>query len=269
MIFIPKPEDFPKLTTEEEKLPIAKYYYKPLSPLNPVYERALRAPALTPKEIPNPEDWVELVQAEGYNDSDFGYGMMENGAGYLATYSVTYVPPEMSEWWFQWMQVKPKSMPEGRGNIRYKIWCPPDHFESDGSKNVGTESLDLGQGDPKEDISNYSLDLFEAGMSKEKYEALKAAGVTVRLGYEKFDHPGTHITFRYQRPLSTGGIEEFGREWLGYKFENGKFVRDEETPCTEEYLRKIVIHNQLEGRRLQEILPDIYRQYHDKPMDAD
>ncbi len=269
MIYIPPVEDYPPLTPEEEKLSMAKYYYRPLEPLNPLYEKALESCPLPKESIPDPSNWTDLILPEGYNGTEFGYAMMDNGAGYLAVYTVTYLPGEMRDWWFQWMGVKPKSMPEGCGNICYKIWCPPDHFEADHSKNVGMEHLDLGQGDPYEEIINYKLDPFEYGMTRELDEKLKAADVHYELGYEKFDHPGTHITFRVNRPCKTGGRESFGREWLGYKPVDGKFVRDEETPCSEEYLRKIVIHNVIEDRHLEAMLPELYAEYADQPMDCD
>lgn len=269
MTYIPTPDKFPPLSPEEEKLSMAKYYYRPLPPLNPVYEMALNACPLKPDEIPSPENWIDLLMTEGYNGTEFGYGMMENGAGYLSVYTVTHHPDEMGDWWGQWMGTPPKSMPEGQGNLCYKLWCPPDHFDANHQRGGGRESLDLGQGDPMEDIFNYPLDPKELGLTDEKAAELEQAGIRFGIGYEKFDHPGTHLCLRISRPCPTGGRESIGREWLGYCVKDGEFVRDEETPVSEEYLRKIVIHNVIESQRLEVLLPELYAEYKDQPLDCD
>ena len=46
-------------------------------------------------------------------------------------------------------------------------------------------------------------------------------------------------------------------------------MRDEETPVSEEYLRKIVIHNVIESQRLEVLLPELYAEYKDQPLDCD
>ncbi|MGM9521815.1 MAG: DAPG hydrolase family protein [Oscillospiraceae bacterium] len=269
MIYIPTPDKFPPLSDEEKALSMAKYYYRPMLSLDPVYERALAAGPLRPEEIPDPDKWFELVTKDEYNGSDFGYGIMEDGAGYLALYTRTAHPSYMHDWWFQWMNVRPKSIPREQGNICYKLWCPPDHFDSNSDEMKSTESLDLGGGDPMEEIFIHPLDAAEFGMSREQLDSLASAGVTVRVGYETFDHPGTHFTVRYSRPCAFGGYEEVSREWLGYKPQNGRLVRDESTPVSEEYLKKIMIHNAVEHYRLEAMLPELYKEYGGKPMDCD
>ena len=145
MTILPTVDEFPPLSPEEKKLSMAKYYYRPLE-----------AGPLKADEIPLPEEWWKLVRAEGYNDSDWGYGELEEGAGYVATYTVSRFGPPKRGWWFQWMQVAPKSMPEGKGNLCYKMWFPPDHFNH--TPECGTESLDLGKGDLYK-VHNYNSGL--------------------------------------------------------------------------------------------------------------
>ena len=156
MTILPTVDEFPPLSPEEKKLSMAKYYYRPLVPLDPGFERPLEAGPLKADEIPLPEEWWKLVRAEGYNDSDWGYGELEEGAGYVATYTVSRFGPPKRGWWFQWMQVAPKSMPEGKGNLCYKMWFPPDHFNH--TPECGTESLDLGKGDLYK-VHNYNSGL--------------------------------------------------------------------------------------------------------------
>jgi len=187
----------------------------------------------------------------------------------LAVYSVTHHSTEMSDWMGQWMGTPPKSTPIGAGNIRYKLWCPPDHFDSSHARGGSRESLDLGQGDAMEDIFMHPVDPRAFGMSEELEDECKKAGITVQLGYETFDHAGMHLCLRLLRPCQTGGIESVSREWLGYGIRDGKIVRDESTPVSEEYLRKIVIHNVTESFRMEELLPELYAEYRDQPMDCD
>ena len=46
-------------------------------------------------------------------------------------------------------------------------------------------------------------------------------------------------------------------------------MRDEKTFCSEEYLRKVVIHTLVEWEHLYTFLPEQYAEYHDQPADAD
>jgi hypothetical protein len=56
---------------------------------------------------------------------------------------------------------------------------------------------------------------------------------------------------------------------MGYYPENGKIVRDPRTPVDEKYLHDVIVHNTLERAHLAQVLPDLYEEYHELPMDAD
>lgn len=36
----------------------------------------------------------------------------------------------MIDWWFIWHFITPPNVPEGNGNLRYKIWCPNEHWDT-------------------------------------------------------------------------------------------------------------------------------------------
>ena len=67
--------------------------------------------------------------------------------------------------------------------------------------------------------------------------------------------------------LTTRQNIQFGFSYL--KKKETKLVRDEKTYCTEEYLKKVVIHTLVEWEHLYTFLPELYAEYHDQPIDAD
>ena len=56
---------------------------------------------------------------------------------------------------------------------------------------------------------------------------------------------------------------------MGYWPKDGKIVRDESTPVDENYLKNVIMHNTIEREHLYQVLPDLYEEYHDKPLDED
>jgi hypothetical protein len=267
----------PELTPEERSLPISRYYDVPMYLPGPLEQQILARP-LDPATVTKAEQFTSLLRLEGYTGSDYGYCMMPDGSGYLATYSefrnCTF---EMLDWWFPWMATHCKNQPAGVGNLRYKIWCPYGHFDHGRKKapdgNVymcAQEALDLGlEGDPADSIYMHDLDPRQFGVSPEQLAALDQAKASYGISYETFDYPGMHLCMHIMRQRDDGVIENIGREWIGYGVRDGKVVRDEATPVDEAFLKKIVLHCTTEMLRLDRILPEIYAEYHDKPADAD
>jgi hypothetical protein len=280
----------PELSPEERRLPLAKYYDLPLSPPGPLYQQILDNGPLDPKLAIKAQDFLDLLKPTGYDEQEYGYCVMEDGTGYLAVYT-TYqnCTPEMLAWWFRWLNVHSKSMPEGKGNLKYKIWCPPDHWDhvflnkngyTDRRGGIGTvESLDLGQGEDMFYTIRHYVDLREFGFTEQREQELEAAGCWVDCAYESFyTHPahtplpGAHLQLTLSRMSPLGYMEKRTREWIGYKVKDGKVVRDETTPdemFTEEYLRKVLIHCTIEAQHLSEFLPQLYAEYKDRPDDED
>ncbi|MGI6071795.1 MAG: hypothetical protein ACOX75_02095 [Lachnospiraceae bacterium] len=147
-----------------------------------------------------------------------------------------------------------KGQPEGVGNIKYKIWCPVDHFTHafingvDRTAGVLTqESLGLGMHEetPYADqfISiRYPIDLTEFGMTKKHMQELTDAGCWVDPTVVKFYDPkdywgkgvltptlGSNIMISISRP-TCGGIEKLSSEWIGWDIKDSRPVYDEITP---------------------------------------
>jgi hypothetical protein len=278
----------PELSPEEKKLPLAKYYNLPLTPPGPLQQQIIDyCCPIDPKLAVKAENFLDHLLPTGYAKQEYGYCMLEDGTGYLAVYT-TYqnCTPQMLGWWFRWLNIHSKNMPEGKGNLKYKIWCPPDHIDhifingKDKWGGVGTvESLDLGGGEEKTFTIRHAVNLRECGLTEKKEKALNEAGSWVDCAYETFQTwpdygpmPGSHLQLTQSRMSPVGFMEKRTREWIGWRVENGKVIRDWNTPVemlTEKYLKKVIIHATVEAQQLSKFLPELYAEYKDKPDDAD
>ena len=109
----------PVLTAEERKLPYAKYYDLPITPIPAEKIAVLEAGPIDPSLALKIEDRNKLFEP-GYLPCEIGYCVMEDGSAYLANRTeMPGVTPEMFEWWFAW---------HGLEDMRYRIWDPEDHF---------------------------------------------------------------------------------------------------------------------------------------------
>ncbi|MFT9008241.1 MAG: hypothetical protein ABF489_08575 [Bifidobacterium sp.] len=285
-----------ELLPEEEALPVSKYYDLDLHRPGPFQQELLdHAMPLNLEDVTPPENWLDVLQPEGYQKAEFGYAMLPDGAGYIASYT-TYpgCTPKMLGWWFKWINIHPKHMPAGAGNVRYKIWNPADHWDhgfingKDATDGIYTvETLDLGEGETAYASIRHPLDPRDFGLSDDRWQALNESGCFVDCCTESFHRvlddgsydlnnylPGTHLFLTLSRINPWGILEKVTREWIGYRVadEGGKVVRDQDTPdwmLNEEYLRKVVIHGTVEAQQLSKFLPQLYAEYKDRPMDAD
>lgn len=273
----------PELTEGEKALPVSKYYLNyPLHYPNPLYSQLLDQGAMDPLDALALEDWQKLLTVDDYMKVEYGYCMLPDGTGYIANYSVLpgNITPEMRMWYVRWLNIHSEHLPEGCGNIRYKLWNQLDHIDhgivdGDFKKGIYTlETLDMGQS-PKESAIRsvrHNFDVRDYGFPEEKFEALQKAGVAITSCWESFDCPGSHLVLSVTRRCPLGGTETCSREWIGWKAENGRFVRDPETPdfmLCEKYLRDVQIHNTVEQQHLATFLPDLYAEYSQLPKNAD
>ncbi len=288
MIYTEKPELLPG----EEKLSMAKYYDLPLHSPAPLQQQILDAGPMDPKLAIRAENWLDLLKPFDYEPIEYGYCMMDDGSGYIAMYSLypNSCEPKMLAWYFHWLNVPPKSQPlgpTGLDNVKYKIWCPPDHIGHgyvngrDRQDGIWTyESLDLGQGDEKIYTIRHPINLKEYGLTDELEKELKAAGCWVDSAYKTFhtadpEHkrlPGSHIALTLSRPCPLGGMEKISREWIGYGVKDGEVFFDETTPenmLCNEFLKKVMVHCTIEAQQLAKFLPDLYTEYSGKPDDVD
>ena len=279
----------PELSPEEKRMPLAKYYNLPLHTIGPLQQQIINAGPMNPKYAIKAENWLDHLKMPGeYNKMTYGYCLMEDGSGYIASYSVYQnARPEMISWFFRWINIPCKSQPEGTGNLKYKIWCPPDHFThgfingKDRSNGIfSIESLDLGKGGPKGYCLRTHLSLKDFGLTDVREKELVGAGVWIDPALETFytvdePHrplPGAHLCLTMSRPHPLGGMEKVTAEWVGYGIKDGKIYFHKDTPSyklTEDWLKSVLVHTTTEAQQLGKFLPELYAEYHEKPEDAD
>lgn len=271
--------ELPELTSEEKKMALSKYFGKyPFCCPPPIQQMLLDNGPMDSIDAVPAEHWLDILRPRGYRKVEFGYCMMPDGSGYYAEYYTT--PPEMTSkmrrWFGQWVNYKPKGSVEGQGNLRYKLWNPMDHIDHrfvngvDDSDGVWSlETLDLGQGASPIAAVSHKIDLHEYGLTREMEMELEAADCKVSAAWEEFEGPGHHLVLRLNRPCPFGGREHLNHEWIGYYAKDGMIIRDADTPVSEAYLKNVLTHNTVEHLHMPKFLPELYAEYHDKPIDAD
>lgn len=279
--------DFPKwpypvkpLTEEERKISYSKYYDIPLNQILPTYRQLIRTYPIPCSAAIPPDRILDLLN-EDQGDAANGYCIYPDGTSYNTHYAYfPHLTMDMVKWWYRWLGVKTKGAPEGCGNLKYKIWCPPDHgdygFTTDAEGKPClwfTESHDMGGGAPMNATYRYPLTADDIGLTKEQQEKLANAGVVYNYCNAFVSGEGVahwKMNANYTRPHPGGGIEMRQCNWIGWRLENGKPVRmDGFKGPDDDALFLNMVHNTQEIERFSVILPQLYREYHDKPLDED
>lgn len=276
----------PELTPEERRMPLARYYDLPLYPPGPRESQLLDHLPIGPKYALPVDRLLDHLRPTGYAKREYGYCMMPDGSGYMAMYA--HYPgctPKMMGWWFRWLNVPPKDQPEGTGNLKYKIWCPPDHWThsfingKDASAGVwSVESIDLGQGEDKVGFLRTPLDPREYGLTDKREKELKESGCWVDFATVTFHspepphgrYPGTYLWLTLSRHCPQGGMEKCTRLWIGYGAKDGDIYFDKTTPPSmlcERYMRTFQVHTTVEHQHLAKLLPELYASYSERPDD--
>lgn len=289
---------YPELTEEEKKMPLYKYFTRPLRWMGPLYSQALDHGPMDPKNaIPTSNPTLHLLPPGEYTEMNLGYCLHPEGGGFVRHYS--FYPGakfDMVKWYYTWCNIPCKSQPANTGNMKYKIWVPEGHYDHafvngvDRTEGVFTqENLALGgwKNAPfsQDFISvRYPLDLEVFGFSKKQQQELIDQGCWLDPSVVKYFDPkdyrekgiwtpilGSSVAITITRP-TPGGVEKLSAEWVGWEVKDGKMVYDESTPwwrVTEISLKVGITHATTEAQHLADILLDLYGEYADKPMDAD
>lgn len=256
------------LCPEELALPYAKFMELPMEPLPDEILAQIHAAPLPLEEV-LPIGRISEFYQNGLRQKQFGYAILPDGTGYLAHY--LYIPDltlAQLGWWFDWQIHKPAGLPEDAGNLRYKIWCPPDHWEhcyvngrdaTDGVLMV--ESLDMGAGSAPVTSITRDIDPAAIGVSPALLDTLAQNHVVLQLTHEHSTDLVDRIFTAMMQSAPEGGIILMSRVWWGFQFDGHRITRDRDPrkqPCTAERLKNNLLHSSYEFNHLRTLLPLVY-----------
>lgn len=268
----------PNLTEQERKLPYAKYFDWKHGPEDALAVAEFQADrALDPEACMTPMQVNDLT-APGELPVEYGCCVMPDGSGFIANrIRMPSVTPEMFAWFLTWFAFE---------NARYKIWWPESHYgvsssESDQAKLLdprracwgklrGTtrEVLeDMGNGPEKIRMTYILPEEFGFDMSKFPQEPQEAF-VSIPLG-GPMDAPSQNLLCHYFMAHPDGGGVLRTRFWVGWGMVNGEKVLTLPAGAhvPKQILRNMWWHNIQEFSRLRDLLPLLYEELHDKPLD--
>ena len=197
---------------------------------------------------------------------------LPDGTGFVAVRTVMPdVTAEMLDWWFMW---------HGLEGLRYKIWCPGEHYDarvrpedlprrldttlSLRERNWGTTDLvteNVGGGPTNIFISFQSPQQYGYDMSRFSAPNVLTA-ISANAGMSDVWEP--NITFSHcARPHAGGGIELRSRFWQGWNVVDGVPIRvGSKGGFPVEVMRDCACHCAAEYSNLAAILPTLYAENH-------
>lgn len=260
----------PKLTAEEEQLPYAKYFKKPLATIPQEKLDVWKGPAAEPAMALPFEDRARFQDSETPG-IDNGFCVAPNGTGFVA--NTTFMPnvtAEMFDWWFGWHSVT--------SDLRYKLWDPEDHWyaraqnpdyvkdpavpNSQKTWGVDHEIIeDIGLGGPEKLLLKFQRPS-NLGYNDGKVGSDSCLAMVCAYGVGDTPAVMTHIAKKAE-----GGILFCSRFWMGYGPDGqGNIVKllPDGVSIPEMGPRALYGHNIKEYSNLASILPAIYAEEKDK-----
>lgn len=257
------------MTEEERKLDYSDLLLKPLPEVAPKLLEEMEQSPVDPEKMTSIHDRNDILEP-GYLEVENGYTRMPDGSGAVATkVEMPGVTPEMVVWWFAWHGIR---------DLRYRIWCPTEHYgihvlEKDllhrldtslsmaergwGTTDVVTENV--GSGPQEMHLTFYSPKDYgyDPDLVKNVDALINACVTDPKTGMRL-------ITFSHCIRKIPGGIEYRSHYWQGYSIdENGKAYAASIPPegFPMEVMKKNAYHSLLEYTNLAEILPELYEKY--------
>ncbi|MBE6016295.1 MAG: hypothetical protein E7233_01625 [Lachnospiraceae bacterium] len=295
---IPGPIPAPEVTEAEKQMKLYKYYTRPFRNIGPLYSMAVdHGPMDEHFALPTSNLGAHLLLPGEYESVLLGYCKHPEGGAFIRHYQMyPGASYDMLKWYYTWINIPFKTQPAGCGNMKYKIWCPINHFthafingkdRTDGVMTQESHNLDMYDGTPlaTEFVSvRYPLDLTQFGMTGQQLDELKNAGCWIDPAVIRYYDPkdywekgiltpsiGSNIMVTISRPAPFG-VEKIACEWVGWTVEDGKVVRDLNTPewrMGYDWLEMKLNHATAEAQHLSEMLPELYAEYSGKPMDEE
>lgn len=262
----------PELSTNEKKFTYSKYFDFPMTPIPQEKLDILEAGPIAPEKMLKITERAKLFEP-GYLDAETGYGVMEDGTGYVA--NMTFMPgvtTEMLEWWFAWHSLE---------DARYKIWNPEGHYyaRTQDEKKAMSHNMPMRERtwgtsrDVKTDMGNGPEDLViefkmpsemgydEAMIGTDACSTLMCANVHGAEAGQRLPMVMTLMAREVE-----GGIEVRTRIWMGYQLLWGmtmkQLAKGESIP--EEEVKGLFLQNVKKYNHLATILPLVYEEEKDR-----
>ena len=259
------------LTPEEQARPYAKFYTMEFPGPDPATV-ALMAPdrPIPQDQMLLPEDMSRLLDPGNF-ETEIGWGMMDNGAGYIAMrHEMPGVTVEMVDWWFAWHPIE---------GLRYRIWYPPYHLgvhvddwaqprlldpgvpvRDKCEKVVHHVTEDTGMG--TEHIDIHFLTPEQMGFDMSRWHKPNVGTFVGGFGWSLNEHQPPEIPaapaimVHFIREID-GGVEWRTRFWMGYTILNGHPVPllPPGIRVPEPAVFGLANHNIYEYTRLKSLLP--------------
>lgn len=252
------------VSKEEKELSYYKFFERELAEI-PEEKIAILQAGPSAKPAVAFEDRNLFLAGKDADYCQIGYGVFENGAGYVC--NETYMPgvtPEMLDWWFPWHSVG--------SDLRYKIWDNEDHYfaRADRADYVCDPAVpvrektwgvshyiieDIGTG-PDFLKLNFKrpqdLGYDESILGTEKCESMVCA-----VGEGNAPAVMTHKWYPYK-----DGVMFCSRFWMGYGLVNGEYIKviPEGVKLPVEAPMGLFAHNIKEFSNLAAILPEVYEE---------
>lgn len=203
-----------------------------------------------------------------------GYAKMPDGSGCAATMvKMPEVTPEMVEWWFAWHGLK---------DLRYKIWCPTQHYSAHVreedlprrlDRNLSLKERNWGTADVvTENVGVGPQTMCLSFMSPEDFgydpALIPNADVIISANVSNAKTGEPLICFSHVIRKIEKGIEYRSHYWQGYCInENGKAeaAAIPEGGFPMEVMKSAAEHSLLEYSNLAVILPELFKSYGSNP----
>lgn len=262
----------PVITEAERQVDFSDLFFKPMAPVDLDLLKIMDQSPVDPGKATSIQNRNDILKP-GYLEVENGYCRMPDGSGFVATkVEMPGVTPEMVDWWFSW---------HGLQDLRYKVWCPTQHYgihvKEEDLRHRLDYSLDLrerswGTTDVvTEDVGGGPQEMYLTFLSPEAYgyERDLIQNVDTIISANVTDpKTGTGlITFSHVIRRIPGGIEYRSHYWQGYQVnERGEAVATSVPPqgFPIEIMKGCAYHSLDEYHNLADILPRLYEMYKDR-----
>lgn len=255
------------LTEEEKKLSYVKYFNQELAAIPAEKLAIATGPALDKLDILKIEDRNRFLAGKD-TGAQVGYGVAENGTGYVA--NKTFMPRvtvEMMDWWFAWHPIG--------SDLRYKLWDHDDHYYARANKPEYILNPEVPMNEKTWGVDHDILEDIGMGPSPLRMHFMRPRDC----GYDETLIGGdncnslvcavgegdTPAFMTHKFCKVEGGIQLISRFWMGYALIDGSLTKVvPDGVCMPEMAPKALFtHNIKEFTNLAAILPALYAEEKD------